>query len=179
MARTVTAMRHARAAFDIAREKNRLGEWQDDLEQVASLTADSDVLAFLEDPKIHTKIKADLLAGQLEGIDPLVLNLVYLLIEKGRMAMIGDVAIEYRRLLESHRSIERAEVITAAPVSKVNLTKLKERLSEVVGKEIVLKTRVDPELISGMVARVGDKVIDGCTRNQLALLRRELRQRGD
>jgi F-type H+-transporting ATPase subunit delta len=172
-------MRHARAAFDIAREKNKLDEWQTDLEQVASLTADSDVLAFLEDPKIHIKIKADLLAGQLEGIDPIIINLVYLLIEKGRMAMIGDMVIEYRRLLESHRSIERAEVITAAPISKVNLTKLKERLSEVVGKEIVLKTKIDPELISGMVARVGDKVIDGCTRNQLALLRRELRKRGD
>ena len=179
MARTVTAMRHARAAFDIAREKDRLDEWQADLEQVAGLAADADVLAFLESPKIHFKKKADLLAGQLKGIDPLVLNLVYLLIEKGRMAMIGDVAAEYRRLLESHRGIERAEVITAAPVSEADLARLKERLGEVVGKEIVLKTRVDPELISGMVARVGDKVLDGSTRSKLAFLRREMRQGGN
>lgn len=176
MARRVMAMRYAQAAFDIAREEDRLDKWQRDLEMVARLAEDGEVLAFFESPKVHFDDKTKLLARQLTDIDPLVLNLVYLLIDKGRMGMIGEIAGEYRHLLDGHRGIEQAEVITAAPISDAIIEKLKRRLGEVVGKEIVLRTRVDPELISGMVARVGDKLIDGSTRSKMAVLRRELRQ---
>jgi len=178
MAATVKAMRYARAAFEIAREQGRLDKWQADLEEVAAIVAEPLVLAFLESPKVGFKEKADLLKAQLKSVEPLVLNLLYLLIEKGHIRIISEVAAGYRRLLESHRGIEQAEVITAVPLSGAELEGLKKRLGRVVGKEIVLKTRVDPALISGMVARVGDKVIDGSTRSRLAVLKRELRQGG-
>jgi len=175
MAATVKTMRYARAAFELAREQNRLDEWQADLEKVAA-AAEPEVLAFLESPKVSFKDKAGLLKKQFEGVEPLVLNLLYLLVEKRRIGIVGEVAAGYRRLLESHRGIERAEVATAIPLSQAELESLKKRLGKLMDKEIILKTRVDPSLISGMVARVGDKVIDGSTRSRLAVLKREMRQ---
>ena len=174
MARRVVAMRYAQAAFYIAREKGRLDKWRRDLDMVARLAEDGEVLAFLENPRIHYDDKVKLLTGQLGDLDPLALNLVYLLIAKGRIGMIGEIAREYQQLLNSHRGIEQAEVTTAVPLSDEDAARLKIRLSEIVGKEIVLKTRVSPGLISGMVARVGDKLIDGSTRSKLNTLKREL-----
>ena len=174
MARRVVAMRYAQAAFYIAREKGRLDKWRRDLDMVARLAEDGEVLAFLENPKIHYDDKVKLLTGQLGDLDPLALNLIYLLIAKGRIGMIGEIVREYQQLLNSHRGIEQAEVTTAVPLSDEDAARLKIRLGEIVGKEIVLKTRVNPGLISGMVARVGDKLIDGSTRSKLNTLKREL-----
>jgi len=178
MAATVKAMRYARAAFEIAREQDRLDKWQADLEELAAIAAVPEVLGFLESPKVGFREKADLLKKQLKSSEPMVLNLLYLLVEKGRIGAIGEVAAGYRLLLESQRGIARAEVTTATPLSQAELAKLKGSLGQLVGMQIILKTRVDPALIGGMVARVGDKVIDGSTKGRLAVLKRELRQGG-
>lgn len=176
MARRVSAIRYAQAAFQIAGDKNELDVWQRDLKKVARLGEDAEILAFLEEPKIRFEDKAKLLAEQLVELNPLVLNLAYLLITGGRFNFIGDISDEFERLLSSYRGIEQAEVTTAVPLSDEAKDRLKRRLGALVGKKIVLKTRVDPSLVSGMVARIGDRLLDGSTRSGLAALRRELRQ---
>ncbi len=175
MAATVKAMRYARAAFEIAREQNKPDEWREDLDRVANIAANPEVFAFLESPKIALANKTGLLKGQLKDVEPMVLNLLYVLVEKGNARIMGEVAAEYRRLLDDHRGIVQAEVTTATPLSQAELETLKKQLGRMVGREIVMDTRVDPSLIGGMVARVGDKIIDGSTRGRLAVLRRELR----
>lgn len=176
MARRVSAIRYAQAAFQIAGDKNELDVWRRDLKRVARLGEDAEIRAFLEEPKIRFEDKAKLLAEQLVELNPLVLNLTYLLITKGRFNFIGDISDEFERLLSSYRGIEQAEVTTAVPLSDEAKNRLKRRLGALVAKKIVLKTRVDPSLVSGMVARIGDRLLDGSTRSGLAALRRELRQ---
>ena len=175
MVRRVYARRYSQAVFEMALETNELDRWQSDLKRLASLAEDAALVAFLESPKVHFDNKARLLSEQLDDINPLALNLVYLLVARGRLRMIGDIADDYQRLLDSYRGIEPAEVITAFPLDDEAKLKLAEHLSALAGnKKVVLKSEVDPGVIGGIVARIGGKLLDGSTRSKLAALKREL-----
>jgi F-type H+-transporting ATPase subunit delta len=174
VARRFYARRYAQAVFDIAREKKELDKWQTDLNKVAALSGDATVMALLEDPRVPFEAKAKILSGQLSDIEPLALNLVYLLIARGRLGMLGDIAYEYQLLLDGYRSIERAEVTTAVALDAQDIAELEERLGEMVGKKVVVEARVDSSLIGGMVARVGGKLLDGSTITKLMAMRKAL-----
>ena len=174
MARRVYAKRFSQAVFKIALEKKELDRWQSDLSKIASLGEDATLISLLQDPRLHFDSKAKLLSERLGDINPLALNLVYLLATRGGLNMVGDIADEYQRLLDSYRGIERAEVTTAIPLNDEDKQRLAEYLGAAVGKKIVLKPEVDSKLIGGIVARVGDKLLDGSTRSKLAALKEEL-----
>jgi F-type H+-transporting ATPase subunit delta len=174
MARKSFARRYSQAVFDIAREKNELDRWQSDLKKIATLADDAELIALLENPKVRFEDKAKILAKGLGDINPLALNLVYLLVTRGRFGMVADIADEYQRLLDSYRGIERAEVTTAVELDADERRKLEERLEAVVGKKVVVKPRVDPSVLGGIVARVGGKLLDGSTRSKLIALKKAL-----
>jgi F-type H+-transporting ATPase subunit delta len=174
MPKQVYGRRYAQAVFEIARETNELEQWQTDLQKISGAVEDKEFLAALESPKIKLADKTKFLNRRLQDMNPLVMNLVYLLIARSGIGMIGDITAEYQRLLDSYRGIEPAEVITAVPLDEKDKQKLTERLSAVVGKQVVLKAEVDPEILGGIIARVGGKLLDGSTRSKLAALKREL-----
>lgn len=174
MARRIYAKRYSQAVFEIALETKELDRWQSDLEMIASLSEDATLIAWLESPKFHFDDKARLLREQLGDVSPLALNLIYLLITRGGLSMVSDIANEYQRLLDSHRGIEQAEVTTAVPLDDEDKLRLEEHLSAVVGKKVVLKLEVDPSVLGGIVAKIGDKLLDGSTRSKLVALKREL-----
>ncbi len=174
MARRIYARRYSQAVFNIALERNELDRWQSDLRKIASLGEDAAFIALLENPKVHFEDKAGLLSERLGDINPLALNLVYLLVTRGRLSMAGDIAGEYQRLLDSYRGIEQAEVTTAIPLDDEDRQRLEEHLGAVVGKKVVLKLKVDSSLIGGIIARIGDKLLDGSTHSKLMALRNEL-----
>lgn len=174
MARRVYARRYARAVFEIALERKELDRWQTDLKEIAQLGQDAAFIALMENPKVGFEKKAKILAKLLGDTNPLALNLVYLLVSRGRFAMIGDIAQEYQRLLDGYRGIEHAEVITAVPLDDKEKKKLEEHLGKVVGKKVTLTASVDPSLVGGMIARVGGKLLDGSTHSRLLALKKEL-----
>jgi len=174
MAKRAYARRYAQAVFEIALEKKALDEWQTNLGKVAGLLEDAELVAFLESPKFRFDEKVRLLSENLEGVSPLVLNLVNLLITRGKLDIIGDIIDEYQRLWNSHRGIEQAQVLTAVPLDEDGKQSLTELLGRVVGKKVVLETEVDSGLVGGVIIRVGGKLLDGSTRSKLAALKREL-----
>ena len=174
MARRVYPRRYAQAVFSIALERGELDRWQSDLKRVASLGEDAVFRAWLESPKFHFDDKAKLVSEWLGDVNPLALNLAYLLITRGRLSMVGDIADEYQRLLDSYRGIEQAEVITAIPLDDEDKMRVEEQLSSLAGKKVMLKPEVDSSLISGVLVRIGGKLLDGSTRSQLEALRRKL-----
>ncbi len=174
MARKVYARRYAQAILEIALERKELDRWQSDLSKIASLGEDATLISLLQDPRLHFDSKAKLLSEQLGSINPLALNLVYLLIARGKLNMIGEIAKEYQRLLDSYRGIEQAEVTTVFPLDDRDKARLTEYLGAIVGKKVVVKPEVNRRLIGGILARVGDKVLDGSIRSKLAALREEL-----
>ncbi len=177
MARRLYARRYAQAVFEIALARKELDRWQSDLRKIASLGEDAILIAWLENPKFRFDDKVRLLSEQLGDVNPLALNLVYLLAARGRLGMIGEIADEYQRLLDSYRGIEQAEVITAVPLDDEDKLRLGERLGAVVGKKVVVKPEVDSSLIGGFIARIGGKLLDGSTRSKLEVLKRELVRR--
>ena len=174
MARRVYAKRYSQAVFEIAVERGELDRWQSDLRKIASLSKDAAFTALLESPKFHFNDKARLLSERLGDINPLALNLVYLLVAKGRLSMVGEIANEYQRLLDSYWGIEQAEVITAIPLDDEDKLRLSERLGVIIDKKVVIKPEVDSSLIGGIVARIGGKLLDGSTRSRLEALKREM-----
>ena len=174
MARRSYARRYSRAVFSIALERNELDRWQSDLRKIASLGEDATFVALLENPKVHFEDKAGLLSERLDDVNPLALNLAYLLVTRGRLSMAGDIADEYQRLLDSYRGIEQAEVITAIPLDDEDRQRLEEYLGALVDKKVVLKPKVDSSLVGGIIARIGGKLLDGSTHSKLVALKKEL-----
>jgi F-type H+-transporting ATPase subunit delta len=175
MPRKFNARRYARAVYDIALEENGLERWQSDLQRIVGASGDEKFLAVLESPKIKFEEKSRLLS-QLGGINPLALNLVRLLVARGGINMLDDIAAEYKHLVDDYRGIETAAVITAVPLDKEDQEKLAEELGARAGKKIQLESAVDPSIIGGIVVRVGGRLLDGSTRSRLIALRKNLRE---
>ena len=170
----VAAKRYAQAAFDIARERDELDRWVEDLRAIVALAAQPGVTEVLASSRVPFEGKERLLRSGLADVSPLALNLARLLVQKGRIALAEQVRDEYQRLLDEHRGRAQALVLTAVSLSKDEEQAVAQRLRELTGKEIVLEGRVDPEILGGLVARVGDRLIDGSTRTRLLELRRQL-----
>ena len=154
--------------------KQALELYQKDLEKIAVLGEEDAFLTLVENPKLGFDKKEKVLSKLLSDVNPLARNLVYLLVSRGRFSMVGDIAEEYHRLLDSYHGIEHAEVVTAVPLDDEAKKKLEEHLGVVVGKKIVLESSVDPSLVGGMIARVGGKLLDGSTHSKLQALKKEL-----
>ena len=178
MARKANARRYAQAAFQIALEKAELDRWQSDLKILANLSEDAALTVLPEGPKLRFDDRIKQLAERLSGISPLALNLVRLLVARGRLRIIGGIADEYQRILDSYRGIESAEVTTAILLNDEDKLRVAERLGAIVGKKIVLDAKVDPGLLGGIIARVGGKLLDGSTHSKLATLKNELASKG-
>jgi len=166
--------RYAQAVFEIAREKKELDGWQAALDSIARLSADGGFVTLMESPRLRFDDKSRLLAEVLGDVKPLALNLAYLLVKKGILAMAGEIAEDYRRLLDNYRGIEKAEVVTAVPLTKEDKRKLEKRLGAAVGKKVIIEARVDAGVVGGVIARVGGKLLDGSTRHRLELLKGEI-----
>ncbi|MCH8864839.1 MAG: F0F1 ATP synthase subunit delta [Chloroflexi bacterium] len=174
MANKTYARRYAQAVFEMALQAKELDRWQSDLAKAVAMVGDAEIATLLASPRLPFEDKAGILSESLEGINPLALNLVLLLVTRDSLSMIGDIADDYRRRLDSYRGIEMAEVTTAVPLDDKDKARLAEHLGAVVGKKVIIKYSLDPGLIGGVVARIGGKLLDGSTRSKLAALKREL-----
>lgn len=171
---SAAARRHARAAFQIALERNELDVWQEDLERLSEAVKGPLLLAFLENPKIHFDNKAKVMHQGFKGINPMVMNLALLLVSRGRLNIITDVTREYGRMVDEKKGIAHADVVTAVKLSADDEAKLARRLSDIMGRKVVVSTGVSSEIIGGLVIKVGDKLIDGSTKSQFTALKKSM-----
>jgi len=174
VAKKTHVRRYAQAVFDIAVEKQELDKWQSELKKIAVLGENPETAALLENPKLRLEDKKKVLTAVLPDVSPQALNLVYLLVTKSNLAIVADIAEEYQQLLDAHRGIERADVFTAVPLDDDDKRKLEARLGVIVDKKVVIKQEVDPDLLGGIVARMGGKLLDGSVRSRLAALKDEI-----
>jgi len=171
------ARRYSQAIFRMALENKELNRWQSDLRKVASLVKDSALFSLLTDPQVKVDEKSKTLSQRLGDVNPLVIKLVLLLVAKSKLTLIDDIAEEYQALVDNYRGIEGteiAEVTTAIPLDNDYQLKLAQRITEIIGKPVLLKPKVDPNIVGGIIIRVGDKLIDGSIRSKLAALRKDL-----
>jgi F-type H+-transporting ATPase subunit delta len=175
MIRDTVAKRYAQAAFEIARGRDSLEEWATDLALVAQVMADPQAAAVLSSTKVALADRYRLLEAILPKIDPLVMNLARLLVAKGRVGVASQVAEAYRDLVDEHSGVAHATVVTAVPLDDGERRAVEDRLSQVTGKKVVAHLEVETAIVGGLVARVGDRLIDGSTRSKLLALKGALR----
>ena len=108
---------------------------------------------------------------------PLALNLMCLLATKNIAHILPGITDQYQELLDAQQGIERAETVTAIPLDDDEQRRVTEMLSAMSGRDVRLTTRVDAEILGGMIVRIGDRVMDGSTRSRLRAMRRELAER--
>jgi F-type H+-transporting ATPase subunit delta len=174
MPRVGSGKRYAQAAFELASEKGELESWRIDLGKVAGIVADAELMDLLENPKPPLDTKRRLLKERLGEVGPLVLNLIYLLMSKGKLRLVSEISHQYGRLLDAHYGIEHAEVTTAVPLDDEDKRWLSGRFAEMTGHQVIIDAQTDPSIIGGFKARIGDTLIDGSIKNMLESLRRRL-----
>ena len=174
MARVTSGKRYAQAAFKLALEKGELDSWQASLRKIADITTDENFVALLENPKLSFGTKKALLAELLGKINPLALNLVYLLVHKDKLGIAGDISRQYDRLLDTYRGIEHVEVVTALSLNDEDRKRIASRFEEIIGHKVVIDAQVDPSIVGGIKARIGDTLIDGSVKSKLGALRKSL-----
>jgi F-type H+-transporting ATPase subunit delta len=168
--------RYANAIFDLARSQNKVDDWARDLEALA-LTFDKDeVRRFLENPKTSRDKKRAFIQNVLSNqVSKDALNLAQLLVQRERETYIDAIQSEYTRLYNQYKGIEVAKVTTAVPVDDQEKEQIRRRLMTLTGKtQVQIETQVDPEIIGGIIAQVGDTLIDGSVRSRLQALKKQL-----
>lgn len=171
----VAARRYAQAVFEIGDAAGTLERWERDLSRVVEALDDPRVAAFFASPKSPAARKREIVAQILgPGGEPLVANLVGLLIERGRLAMLPQLYADFHELLLARQGIAVGDITTAIPLGPDELAAVRGRLKALVGKELELRPHVDPEIIGGIIVRIGDSLIDGSVTSQLRRLRERL-----
>jgi F-type H+-transporting ATPase subunit delta len=168
------AKRYSQAIFEIAKEKNTLNKWSEDLSRIVSLSQNPEFVAVIDNPRFSFDDKFKLVSNQLKSSDPLVLNMVKLLISRGNFGLVSEIYSEYNGLLDSYHGMEKAEVTTAVELEDKEKVALVERLESLTGKKINLTVKVDPTIIGGIIVRIGGKLIDGSSSSQLSALNSEM-----
>ncbi len=167
--------RYAQAIFEVARSENKIDQYWNDLQSVAQTFNQEEVKRYLDNPKTARDNKQIFVKGVLgEQISKPSLNLVLLLVQRQRQSDIDAVLEEYTRLANKFKGIEVAEVTTAVPLDEQEKEFIRQRLNAITGKDVQIQTRVDPSIIGGVIARIGDTQIDGSVRSRLQALRKQL-----
>lgn len=174
MARMASAKRHAQAVFQLALESDSIDRWRSELTRLAETLAEPELAAILENPKLHADEKMELIRNCLPGLTQQALNLAFFLVARQRLGIVGQILAAYEIMADAKEGLEHARVVTAVPLDQKETQSLMDRLAKITGKRIVLDTDVDPDIIGGFVARIGDKLIDGSTKARLRALKRGL-----
>ena len=111
------------------------------------------------------------------SVGVLGINLMLLLTSRNLVHLLPAIADRFQELLDAHNGVSRAEAVSAVPLDDGQREKVERALADMYGGEVRLTSRVDPEILGGMVIRIGDRVLDGSARTRLQNMRRELAQR--
>ena len=176
MSSRASASRYARALFAVADPALRRAI-DDELASISRLFAEqADLQAVLASPSVPPTAKRGIVQTFVEraGVSTTVAKLLTLLAERDRLSLLTDVAAVFHEQLLEEQNVLLAEVTTATPLGADEQKAIQARLSAATSKQVTITPRVDPEIIGGIVARIGSTVYDGSLANQLARIRERL-----
>jgi F-type H+-transporting ATPase subunit delta len=171
------AGRYAKAIFDIGSSQGGLDKLGADLRSLAAAMKESTELAqTLASPAIKRSDRRKVIDALLQrlGVVSTTRNAVYLLLEGERLSALPMISRELDRMIEAKAGRVSAEVTSAKPLDPSQLSQITAALEKLSGKKVSVSTRQDPDLLGGVVAKVGDTVYDGSLRTQLRTIRDEL-----
>jgi F-type H+-transporting ATPase subunit delta len=171
------ARRYARAVVEIGTESGNLDKLGADLRTLAAAMHDSaELVTALTNPAIRRADRRRVIDALLQRVkaQPHTRNLVYLLLDGERLGSLGAISREVDAMIEARGGRMTAEVTSARPLDAAQLSQITTALEKLSGKKVTVTKREDPDLLGGVVAKLGDTVYDGSLRTQLRTLRDEL-----
>jgi ATP synthase F1 delta subunit len=168
---------YARALFEVAREQDKLDELREQLSQFAdALDQNRELAVFFFSPYFSMKEKQDGLERILDGADEAFLNFLELLIEKHRMPVIFRARQQFERMWERENQLLPVDITSAIELDQQTTEGLGRTIGERAGRKVRLAAHVDPDILGGIVLRVGNSILDASIRNRLEQLRRQVAQ---
>lgn len=171
------ANKYAHAVFLLAKEENKLEEYRTELKQLSQYwTQVPELGAYFANSSVPLPAKKEVAEKiiQSEGCSAMVGNFLRLLIDKGRTSLIPEIVRSYENYANEELNILVADVTTARPLESSLAGKLTKRLAELTGKSIQIRPHLKPEMIGGVIVRMGDRRIDGSLVTRMQALKEKL-----
>jgi F-type H+-transporting ATPase subunit delta len=168
---------YARSLFGVAQERDVLDEVREQLGQFAdALSENRDLGIFFFSPYFSTEEKKDGLKRGIEGAEPTFTNFLEALVERHRMPAIFRIRNRYEALWDDENQLLPVEVTSAVGLDESTVRSIGERIGEQTSRKVELSSNVDPEILGGIVLRVGNFILDASIRNRLNQLRKQVAQ---
>jgi ATP synthase F1 delta subunit len=166
---------YARSLFEVAQEQSKLDTVRDELGAFAdAVDANRELQTFFFSPYFSTAEKADGLDRAVSGADPVVVNFLKLLIENHRTPAVFRVRREFDRLWREENKLLPVQVTSAVELDQATVNQIGDRIAQQTGRKIDLSASVEPDIIGGIVVRVGNSILDASIRNRLEQLRKQV-----
>jgi ATP synthase F1 delta subunit len=166
---------YARSLFEVARDEGKLDVVREQIGQFADAVDENrELQVFFFSPYFSTGEKTEGLKKLVDGAEPIVLNFLALLVEKHRMPAIFRIRTAFDHLWDTENRRLPVEVTSAIELEKKITKQIGDRIAEETGQKIELTATVDPDVIGGLVVRVGNTVLDASVRHRLDQLRKEV-----
>src|SRR3954447_6776854 len=166
---------YGRSLFEVAQERDVLDDVREQIGQFAdALQDDRDLQIFFFSPYFSTEEKKDGLRKAVDGADEAVENFLELLVEKHRMPAIFRIRRELDRLWEDANQLLPVTITSAIELDSSTVDGIAKAIGDQTGRRVELTTSVDPDVLGGIVLRVGNSILDASIRNRLEQLRRQV-----
>jgi len=176
------AGRYAQALFELAQEQKAMDKVAADLDAFKLLIAENDDLKrFIKSPVFSADEQVKALAAILAraNIAGITANFLKLVAAKRRLFAVEDMITAYRKLHDLQKGLSRADVVVAEPLKQAHVKALKAALADITGsKNIEVAVKVDPNILGGLIVRVGSRMVDGSLRTKLNSLRTRMKEVG-
>ncbi len=179
MKNLAVARRYAKALLLISKEDGQTDAYRKELSRIAGLMEQGNALSqVITNPLYDANKRRNVLQTVLDslGISRTMKSFFLLLFDKGRIGFIGSINEFYQKLADELRGVARASLISATKLSEDTVKKIQAALSHKTKKKIILEVAQDPDLIGGIITRIGDLVWDGSIKTQLANMRETLKR---
>jgi F-type H+-transporting ATPase subunit delta len=166
---------YARSLYDVAQQQDNIAVIREQLGQFADVLAENrELQVFFFSPYFSTKEKTDGLARAVDGIEPTLGNFLNLLIEKHRMPAVLRMRRIFDRISEDHENLLPVQITSAIPLDPATTESLGTNIGNQTGRKVRLSAVVEPEIIGGLILRVGNQILDASIRTRLERLRRQV-----
>ncbi len=180
MSSPAIAHRYARALLDIGLERRNFEQLGRELDRVAGLFESADLRELFRNPKFRKEARKKVLTDLLRRVmvSPVCRNFLLLLVDRNRIAYLPEIAAAFHEQADEHAGRLRARVTVARRLSEPEAARLRTVLQKVTGRQVLVEQSEDPEIIGGVIARIGGRIYDGSVRTQLDTLRGQLKRAG-
>ena len=166
---------YSRSLFEVAKEQGKLDVVREQLGQFAdALDSDHDLQVFLFSPYFSTAEKEDGLHKVLDGADPAFENFLRLLIEKHRMPVLFRIRRQFDQRWQEENRLLPVQITSAVKLDDETVEHIRDQIAEQTDRTIELTADVDPDILGGIVLRVGNSILDASIKNRLETLRRQV-----